>query len=150
MPDIHELHKGLLELPRRAYSELIVKVDAERKRAIETREPEPAPGISRDEFARWVGRLHYEIDKGIIRVLHFPTGAPVDEVRLLEVNGLLPLPENAPVVAFDFMPDIEGVNYRLFVADVTPRQFDEIQAGRIALPTGWSLEGFEDLTPDQQ
>jgi hypothetical protein len=69
---------------------------------------------------------------------------------LLEVNELAHIPENAPIEAIDFMPDIEGLHYRLFVADVTPRQFEAVQAHRVTLPAGWNLEGSEDITPSDR
>jgi hypothetical protein len=66
---------------------------------------------------------------------------------LLEVNDLANIPESAPVVAIDFMPDIEGIEFSLFVADVTPRQFEEIRNGRLALPDGWQLAGHREIAP---
>jgi hypothetical protein len=149
MPDIEGLYRDLIELPHRQYSDLIRRVDSERRQAIERKEKEHPPdaGMSRDAFARWISRRHFAIDKGITRILYLPTGAPPEEVRLLEVNELAYIPENAPIEGLDFMPDIEGLNYRLFVADVTPRQFEAVQSHRVALPAGWNLEGAEDLTP---
>jgi len=108
MPDIEGLYKELLDLPHRQYSDLIRRVDMERRQAIEREEEGHAPdaGMSRDEFARWIGRRHFAIDKGISRIMYLPTGAPPEEVRLLEVNELAHIPENAPIEAIDFMPDI--------------------------------------------
>lgn len=103
--------------------------------------------MTRDEFAHWIGRRHFEIDKGISRILHLPTGAPPDEVRLLEVNELAAIPENAPIEALDFTPDLDGMPYRLVVADVTPRQYEAIQVGTLPLPAGWSLDGSQAIPP---
>jgi hypothetical protein len=152
MPDIEGLYRDLLDLPHRQYSDLIRRVDLERRQAIEREEEGHSPdaGMSRDEFARWIGRRHFAIDKGISRIVYLPTGAPPGEVRLLEVNELAHIPENAPIEAIDFMPDIEGLHYRLFVADVTPRQFEAVQAHRVTLPAGWNLEGSEDITPSDR
>lgn len=147
MPNIDGLYKDLLDLPQRQYSDLICRVDRERRQAVEQEEKEhpPEAGMTRDEFARWIGRRHFAIDKGISRIVYLPQGAPPEEVRLLEVNELAHIPENAPIEAIDFMPDIEGLHYRLFVADVSPRQFADIEAHRIGLPAGWTLEGSEDI-----
>ncbi|AGA25006.1 hypothetical protein [Singulisphaera acidiphila] len=149
MPDVEELFKQLRELPQRQYSDLIRKVDGERRQAVEREERErpPARGMSPLEFAQWIARRHFAIDKGISQILYLPSEAPAEEVRLLEVNELAHIPENAPIEAVDFMPDIEGVTYQLFVADVTPRQFDAILAGRLALPAGWVLEGYQAILP---
>jgi hypothetical protein len=106
----------------------------------ERRHP-PQPGMSRDEFARWVGRYHYSIDRGIREVYYLPENAPDQEVRLLEVNDLLPLPENAPVEPVDFLVDLEGIPYTLRVADVTPWQLDAIRRRELSLPGGWEWKG---------
>ena len=148
MPDVDELFRQLKELPQRQYSDLIRRIDVERRHAVEHEEWEHPPGeMSRDEFAHWMGRQHFAIDRGIVQILYLPNGAPADEVRLLEVNELAHLPENGPIEAIDFMPDIEGVHFRLVVADVTPRQFDAIHADRKALPEGWGLEGSQAVFP---
>jgi hypothetical protein len=149
MSDLDQLHHQLIRLPRREYSELIHRVDRERRQAVEREEGEaPTPGIDRDRFARWIGKRHYDIDKGITRVVYLPDNAPPDELRLLEVNSLAAIPENAPVTAVDFMPDIEGIHYKLFVADVTPGQFDAIEREELALPEGWSLHDRQDIIRD--
>ena len=72
-------------------------------------------------------------------------GAPPEEVRLLEVNILASLPENGPVEAVDFMPDIDGAHFTLFVADVTPRQFEAIMNRQLPLPKGWQLDGVQEI-----
>jgi hypothetical protein len=152
MPNIEGLYKELLELPHRQYSDLIRRVDMERRQVVEREEGEhsPQPGTSRDEFAHWIGRRHFAIDKGISRIVFLPTGAPPDEVRLLEVNELAHIPEAGPIAAVDFAPDIEGLHYRLFVADVTPQQFEAVQSRKVALPAGWDLEGSREITPSDR
>jgi hypothetical protein len=143
MTNVSDLAQQLIELPPKQYSELIKTVDTERRQAVERDEKEhPAhSGMSRDEFAHWIAHRHFAIDKGVSHILYLATGAPPKEVRLLEVNVLANIPENAPVEAVDFMPDVAGIDYSLFVADVSPRQFEGIQKGLIALPQGWKLEG---------
>ncbi|MEX0701360.1 MAG: hypothetical protein WD069_04630 [Planctomycetales bacterium] len=147
MPEIEDLVPTLANLPRHEYSELIRQVDERRRRAVEgdSLENWPNDATSKDEFAAWIACQHFAIDKGITRILYLPAGAPAEEVRLLEVNALASLPENAPLQAVDFMPDIEGVHYSLFVADATPRQFEEILSGRLALPAGWQLAGYQEI-----
>jgi hypothetical protein len=147
MADIAELQSRLVAMPRREYAELIRSVDSARRQHIEDRERAefPSSGISRDDFAVWIARRHHAIDKGITQVIYLPQDAPRDEVRLLEVNELANLPEDAPIIAVDFMPDIDGIPYTVFVADVTPLQWKAIQEHSRALPTGWNLEGSRTL-----
>ena len=150
MPDLEELFKKLMELPPRQYGDLLKKVDLKRREATAREVERPMEKrMSRDQFAEWIARQHFAVDKGISRILYLPNGASPEEVRLLEVNELASIPENAPVEASDFMPDIDGLNYSLYVADVTPRQLDEILAGRLALPLGWQLDGNQQFTPDR-
>ncbi|MEO6812139.1 MAG: hypothetical protein ABI353_23770 [Isosphaeraceae bacterium] len=147
MTDLQGLVKQLAELPRDQYSNLIQQVDAERRHAVEQQERAhpPSQTMSRDEFARWIGRRHFAIDKGIRRILYLPTGAPTGEVRLLEVNVLASIPETAPVEAVDFMPEIEGINYTLFVADVSPHQLDAVMKNQLALPPGWDMRDHQEI-----
>jgi len=143
MSNIHELVPTLVNLPRHEYADLILQVDAERRRTVEREAEQTRPhrGTSKDQFAVWMARQHLAIDKGIVKIAYLPGNAPADEVRLLEANALASLPENAPVEAVDFMPDIDGVSFSLYVADVTLRQFESVVNGQLKLPTGWSLEG---------
>ena len=106
--------------------------------------------MTRESFVQWIVSHHFAIDKGITKILYLPAGAPEKEVRLLEVNELATIPENGTVQAFDFMPDIEGVDYTLFVADVTPKQLDAITHGKLPPPTGWRLDGYQVFEPGER
>jgi hypothetical protein len=152
MTDLEQLTERLKALPRRQYAELIRKVDAERRKVVEQQESNnpPAPGMSKESFVEWIVRHHFAIDKGITKILYLPAGAPEKEVRLLEINELASIPENGTVEAFDFMPHIEGVDYALVVADVTPKQWDAIMQGKPLLPKGWRLDGHRAFEPDDR
>jgi hypothetical protein len=63
----------------------------------------------------------------------------------LEINELARIPEQAPIEAFDYNPNIPGLDYLVFVADVSPRQFELLQKGEIAPPKGWSLTGAREI-----
>jgi hypothetical protein len=147
MPNIDELVPFLTTMPRHEYADLIRQVDAQRRQAaeLEAQKYRPRSEMSKDEFVDWIAAQHFAIDKGLSRIIYFPSGAPAEEVRLLEVNVLARLPENGPVEAVDFMPDIEGVSYTLFVADVTPGQFEAIMKRELALPRGWQMEGHREI-----
>ena len=150
MSDIGQLVPTLTGLPRHEYAEIIRQVDSQRRQAAEqiARQTRPRNGMTRDEFAAWIARQHFAVDKGLRAIAYLPTGAPDDEVRLLEVNELAHLPEEGAVEAVDFMPDVEGVSFSLMVADVTPRQYDAIRAGNLALPDGWRWEGLREFGAD--
>jgi hypothetical protein len=147
MPNLNELETELSQMPSRQYSDLIRKVEANRRREVQrhSQERPPQRGMNKEDFSRWIAQQHFDIDKGISRILYLPTGAPEKEVRLLEVNELASIPENAPLEAVDFRPDIDGIDYSLFVVDVTPQQFERVKRGDIPLPKGWSLEKCVDL-----
>ncbi len=151
MSHLTDLVPTLASLPQEEYAELIKQVDEERRRTAEQEiaDKPPHAGMSRDEFAKWMARQHYAVDKGIVRIVYLPTDAPEMEVRLLEANALANLPEHGPVTAVDFMPDIEGLDYALYVADVTPAQYDSILQGRLAPPSGWNLCGAQEILPGQ-
>lgn len=152
MPTIEDLVPLLSTMPRREYADLIWRVDSQRRRAAEreAQKYRPRNEMSKDEFVDWIAALHFAVDKGLSRIVYFPGGAPAEEVRLLEVNVLAHLPENATVEALDFLLDIEGVDFTLFGADVTPRQYEDIMEGKLALPKGWQMEGHREIPIGEQ
>ena len=99
--------------------------------------------FDRSGMARVYADLHRRIDNGVIDIFHLPTDAPPREVRLLEVNSLIH--ETIwPLEAIDFGVDIDSENaHTLMVLDITPSQWEAVQAGKLALPQGWTLEGRE-------
>jgi hypothetical protein len=101
--------------------------------------PAPPMGKSRDEVAAWVARKHLFADSGIREVWYLPRGAPLEEIRLLELNDRLAGTE-AKAEAIDFGLDVEGARFRLFVADITTEQLDKIKQDPSRLPPGWSLD----------
>ena len=95
----------------------------------------------RAAFAEWLARQHLGFDKRLTLVVHLPGGAPEDEVRLLEVNtGLFPEPGN-PIVPVETTPAVRDLPFRVWVADITPEEWEQIQTHPGLLPAGWSLEG---------
>ncbi len=106
----------------------------------------PSKGTQhRAAFAKWLAREHLVFDKRLTLVVYLPGGAPEDEVRLLEVNtGLYPEPGN-PIVPVETTPAVTDLQFRVWVADVTPDEWDQIQANPGLLPPGWSLEGRQTI-----
>ncbi len=100
-----------------------------------------SPNMSRDDFAHWIAMKHLAIDPEIREVHYLPTNAASREVRLLEVNARLALPNSlGPVEPVDFMPDIDGLDFTLLVADVTPEEWEAVRRGELPLPDGWVLD----------
>lgn len=101
----------------------------------------PDPHATPRQFAEWLARRHLSGDMAIERVVYLPTGAPDDEVRLLEVNRLLSPSDINIIEPLDFTSDIEP-SFKVFVADVTSDQWERIkQQPDSILPPGWELSG---------
>jgi hypothetical protein len=95
----------------------------------------------RAAFAEWLGRQHLNFDNRLMQIIYLPTGAPEDEVRLLEVNtGLYPDP-GTPLVPVEMTPAVIDLPFRILVLDVTPDEWKKIQSDPNLLPTGWNLNG---------
>lgn len=97
--------------------------------------------FDRDVLAKWYARRHYKTDPGVREVYYLPRNSPDREIRLLEVNSLIP--DRAPPMLepVDFGVDLDGAEgHTLVVLDVTPSEWDSIQAGRLTLPPGWTLD----------
>ena len=140
MPDLDSLIQQLIHLSRRDYSDLIGRVDRERRQALQH---EVLPPLelwrNKDCQAHWYGRQHFDVDKNLIAVYYLPENAPPNEIRLLEVSRDLAIPELAPIEALDFSEKQGHLGRTLFVADVTPGQFEAIRKGTVSLPPGWSM-----------
>ena len=95
----------------------------------------------RAAFAEWLARQHLKFDSRLTQVVHLPLGAPDDEVRMLEVNtGLYPEPGN-PISPVETTPAVNSLPFRVWVADVTPDEWKQIQTNPSLLPVGWNLQG---------
>jgi hypothetical protein len=85
------------------------------------------------DVVNWVVQEHFDIEAGLRQIAVY--SEEEDSVlRLIEVNEeTLPTGQVQPFV---FSPD-EDVPVPIFIADVTPEEWEEIQKGRISLPKGW-------------
>ena len=98
-------------------------------------------GMSRDAIAQWVALKRLAIDPEIREVHFLPMNAAPNEIRLLEVNTRLAPPSAlGPVEPVDFMPDIDGLDFTLLVADVSPEQWEAVRCQELGLPDGWALD----------
>jgi hypothetical protein len=123
------------------YQELDRYDDASRRRRQRVQGPPSPIGKSRDDVAAWVAKKHLLADSSIREVWYLPRGAPPEEIRLLELNDRL-AGTDSKAEAIDFGLDIEGARFRLFVADITREQLDQIKQDPSRLPPGWSLDGI--------
>ena len=102
-------------------------------------DPDPQPGVSAESFAQWIARRHLAVDPGIREVIYLPTDSPANEIRLLEVNAMLDGLQDEEVLPSDYGTPVEGLDFSVHVADITPQQWQDIQGERLALPPGWKL-----------
>jgi hypothetical protein len=100
--------------------------------------------FDRDSRARWYAGRHMDIDDGVVQILYLPTDSPPREIRFVEVNELIS--EMSPPEPIDFGVDIGGPDaHTLYVLDVTPTQWEDIQTGATPLPAKWTLDGSQVL-----
>lgn len=138
---LHQIPPDPEQTPDETWYDYLDRVDADsRRRRQRAQETDRPIDNSRDEVAAWVAEKHRIIDSGIREVWYLPQGAPAEEIRLLEVNDRMPLGGDK-VEAIDFGLDIEGVNFRLLVADLTTEELEQAKRDPTLLPPGWSLKG---------
>jgi hypothetical protein len=92
----------------------------------------------RDAVANWVALQHFALAPDITDVYYLPHNAPLDELRLVEVNRLAHGIQ-AEVEAVEFGFDVEGLDYRLMVVDLSEAEHELLKKDGIDLPAGWSL-----------
>ena len=97
--------------------------------------------FDRDAMAQWYAAQHLNTDPGIRAIYYLPTNSPEREIRFIEVNELLADRNDDVLEPLDFGVDT-GVEseHRLFVLDVTPRQWERIFDSSLPLPEGWSRQ----------
>jgi len=104
--------------------------------------------IQRDESASELAKKHFQVEPGLTRVIPFsgsqtfelPTAEPI---KLLEVNtntvptGIMPL-------GFGPAPEA-GIRLPSVIIEVTPDEFEKIEAKEMPLPKGWEFRQREIL-----
>lgn len=103
-----------------------------------------ADTFDRDATAAFYAKRHKQVDPSVLQIHYLPTGSPANEIRFVEVNRSIAGTAHPEPV--DFGVDGGTPNaHKLIVLDVTPHQWGEIHAGRMALPPGWDLDGCQEL-----
>jgi hypothetical protein len=96
--------------------------------------------MSKTEIAEELARKHFEIESGLTRIFRITNHAepqPAEPIKLLEVNentvpsGILPL-------HFGPVPD-NGIPYGPIIVEITPDEFQKLQAHELTLPDGWQI-----------
>ena len=111
-----------------------------------------AVGAERAEkavVAQTLARKHFEVEAGLTRVFRIVGKTevlPTDPIKLLEVNentvpcGVMPL-------FFGPSPAV-GIPYPTVIVEVTPEEFQKIQAHELKLPEGWEIGEELSKPPD--
>ena len=117
--------------------------EVSRRRRLRQAEPELSNSEDRDAVAAWIARRHFLADSAIRQVWYLPEAAPPKEIRFLEVNDRLgdSAMKGSQVETIDFYVDIQDSPFRLFIADISSEQLDQLRRGELRLPEGWRLDG---------
>ena len=97
---------------------------------------------SKDEAARELARLGYEVESELAHVYRVPVPPgtevdPAEPIKLLEVNaatvpfGVMPL-RFAPAASI-------GIPYATIMVEVTPDEFELLTKHELHLPDGWKI-----------
>lgn len=100
-----------------------------------------ATQFDRDQVAAWYAKQHLNADSGIFEIVYLPENADDREIRFVEINRTMSdSGSEDQLVPIDFGVDMgQESEHRLWVLDVSQKQWDEIQSGCLTLPSGWEL-----------
>jgi len=97
--------------------------------------------MERDKFFIDLCQFMYEADDFIIEIWRLPDTVWHDGVTpcgcFLEINNDV----NCGILPLGFKGKTEDKTYHYVLANVTTKEFEEIGAGLIPLPKGWSFDG---------
>lgn len=89
-----------------------------------------------------LAEIHYEVEEGITQIFRLAGDAaaevlPEEPIKLLEVNQDT-IPSGVMPLQFGPVPT-HGIHHRSIIVEVTPGEFEQIRAGQLELPSGWSI-----------
>ncbi len=102
-------------------------------------------GRPKDEVAAWLAKWHLRIDSDVHEIWYLPSGSPLDEIRLLELSDRV-VHDEGKINAVNYRLDMEGIPFRLMVADASTEGADLARSDPQQLPDGWSLERSQSWT----
>jgi hypothetical protein len=93
----------------------------------------------KDDIARVLAEAHRSTEPTItliVRIVGLNEADGREPIKLLEVNT-----EATPsgIWPIAFTPDPPSIPYGSVVVEVTPKEYDDIVANRLSLPSGWTL-----------
>ncbi len=139
MTDREALIQALTQLDPTALEEVVNTAYRQRDNTRSTAPASPSNHATPEQIAQWLTQRHLSTDAAIELAVYLPTGAPDNEIRLLEVNRFLRSSGTDAIEPLDFTPEW-NFPYRVFVADITADQWDRAQENPGAiLPAGWEL-----------
>lgn len=95
--------------------------------------------MDKDEIARMLAEAHRMEQTTITKIFRLlgPREAAENEpIKLLEVN---PATSPSGIWPIAFTPDPPDVPFGSVVVEVTPGEYEDIRANRLALPNGWTV-----------
>ena len=94
-----------------------------------------------EKAVKFLAQNNFEVEDGLERIVWLPQSAG-ETIRLIEVNrNGFPV---GRVEAFYFAPS-EEVPFETYLADITPKEWQQVLSGQIPLPADWSLEGRKEF-----
>ena len=92
--------------------------------------------------ARRLADAHYQIEDGITHIFRLYSAGhvetrPNEPIKLLEVNRNT-IPSGVMPLQFGPQPS-SGFHFPSVIVEVTPEEFDMIQAHQLPLPNGWTV-----------
>ncbi|WP_437648109.1 hypothetical protein [Sorangium sp. So ce362] len=103
---------------------------------------------SKDQVARELIAEHFELEphlQAVYRIVAENEASATEPIKLLEVNAATVA--TGGVTPFEFAPT-QDVPFPTVIAEVTPTEFEAIQAGDSKLPKGWRLDRAQRFTRD--
>lgn len=103
---------------------------------------ERAVFMEKARVAKELAKRHYQVESGLTRVIRFSGAAdieavPAEPIKLLEVNAAT-VPSGVMPLHFGPAP-ASGILYPSVIIEVTPEEFQRIQARELMLPEGWQI-----------
>jgi hypothetical protein len=95
------------------------------------------------ETAEDLAGAHRKVDPTTTTILLVPDPAQA-EIRLLEVSASAPWSGDVIPFPYDPRPDL-GVFFPSVIILLNPREWQDVEAGRLPLPVGWDLRAREEL-----
>jgi hypothetical protein len=98
-------------------------------------------------LAQAYARSHKATDSAIVDAYYFPADPDDRIVRILYVNNLIAERNTAPMEPYACGVDDElGSRHEVQIIDLSARQFEDLEAGRLKIADGWNTDIKERLT----